>query len=125
LLPGSQEFLDSVSEIADRLGWPIVPSDQRLLRCRLHALELNDDSGSPAVEVASIFFALAHDERRIWPVQRLLPFALTLHYLFERRLMLHFDDPAELAWLRHAIAEGSADWPEVRAWFINHTRPRP
>jgi len=77
------------------------------------------------VEAASIFFALAHDERRIWPVQRLLPFVMTLHYLFERRLKLRFEDPAEFAWLRHSIAEGSADWPEVRAWFIERAGPRP
>jgi hypothetical protein len=102
-----------------------MPLNGRLLRCRQQALGLNDDSGSPAVEAAAIFFALAHDERRIWPVHRLLPFVMTLHYLFERRLKLRFEDPAEFAWLRHAIAEGSADWPEVRAWFIEHTKPRP
>ena len=101
-----------------------MPTERGLLLCRLHALTLNDDSGSPIVEAAAIFFALAYDERRIWPVRRLLPFVVTLHYLFERRLMLLFEDPSALSRLRDAIAEGSVDWPDVRAWFLEHARPR-
>jgi hypothetical protein len=127
LIPGPQEFLAGVAEIAYRFGLSSLPSARALLRCREEALALNDDSGNPAVEAAALFFVFTWDERRLGSsAWRILPIAVVLHYLFDRHLMLRSaDDLAELGWLRHAVAEGSADWPAVQAWFLERTRARP
>lgn len=119
---GPQEFIDVVHELARRRGWPGRPSNRALLACRLDALIRNDDSGSRVVEVAALFFALSRDERRIWPVPHALPVMVVFQYLWEHRLELRTDDSSALGWLRHAIAEGSADWPTVREWFIERCR---
>lgn len=127
MLPGPQEFLDFVDLIGLRFGWIVFPTRRTLLRCRDEARALDDNSGSPAVEAAAIFFVLAWDERRLGAsAWHILPVAAALRYLYERRLMLRsIDDLGELGWLRHSVAESSADWPAVRAWFLERTRPRP
>jgi hypothetical protein len=119
---GAQEFLDAVHSAAFRRGWWRCPPDRLLLACRDHALALNDDSGDRVVEVAAVFFALSHDERRTKPVSQALPIVMLIELLWERRLELRTQDSAELGWMRHAIAEGSADWPAVRAWFVERCR---
>jgi hypothetical protein len=119
VIPGPQELLDSVDRIGVRFGWSIFPTRKIVLRCRAEALSLNDDSGDPATEGAALFFSFAFDERRLGPHARgLLPLALTLHHLHDHRRYFRPADVALLGWLRHEVAEGSADWPYVRAWFI-------
>lgn len=124
MIPGPIEFFDIIEGASIRLGWPRSPNQAAIERCRAEALRLDNDSGDPTVEAAALFFALCIDERRTWPVTHILPFVVVISHLFDHRLALHTDEPAELAWLRHAIAEGSTDWPNVRAWFIDHVRAR-
>lgn len=127
MLPGPQQFLDFVDLIGVRFGWRVFPTRRTLLRCLDEARALNDDSGNPIVEAAAVFFVLAWDERRLGPsAWHILSIAAALRYLYERRLMLRStEDLGELGWLRHSVAEGSADWLAVRAWFLERTRPRP
>jgi hypothetical protein len=115
---GPQEFLDVVHTIAVRRGWRACPRDAAILDGRKEALALNDDSGSRVVEAAALFFALSRDEHRLRPVPHALPIWIVLRHLWEHRLELRTANSAELGWMRHSIAEGSADWPAVRAWFI-------
>lgn len=122
---GAQEFLDAITATVERRGWRGRPSKRALLACRAQALALNDDSGQRAVEIAAVFFALSHDERRTWLVPHGLPLAILIQLLWENRLELHTYERHELGWLRHAIAEGSADWLSVRAWFIEHCKRAP
>ena len=125
MIPGAQELLDSVDRIGVRFGWAIFPSRKTVLRCRAEALHLNDESGDPAVEAAALFFTFAFDEHRLGPHARgLLPLAITLHHLHDHRLYLRPPDVALIGWLRHEVAEGSADWPYVRAWFVERTVSR-
>lgn len=107
-----------------RFGWSATPSAAAMEQCRTEAILLDDFSGNPAIEAAALFFVLAFDERRTRPATGLLPFVIALHHLHDYRTLLRLENPAELAWLRHAIAEGSADWPEVRAWFLARTELR-
>jgi hypothetical protein len=122
---GAQEFLNVVHTTAMRRGWWKRPSDRSLLACRAQAIALNEDSGNRVVEIAAIFFALSLDERRTWPVPHALPIAILIDLLWEHRMELRTEDSAELGWMRHTIAEGSVDWPTVRAWFIERCRRRP
>jgi hypothetical protein len=69
-----------------------------------------------------MFFALSIDERRTWPVPHAMAISIVIELLWEHRLELRTSDSAELGWMRHAIAEGSADWPTVRAWFIGRCK---
>lgn len=70
-----------------------------------------------------MFFALSWDERRLNPAaRRILPIAVAMQHTFENRVMIR--EPRELAWLRHQVAEGSADWSAIRAWFLAHCEPR-
>jgi len=75
---GAQEFLDMVRNAAVERGWRRCPSPRSILACRAEALALNDNSGSRVVEIAAVFYALSHDERRTWPVRHGLPIAVLL-----------------------------------------------
>ncbi|HLM71261.1 MAG TPA: hypothetical protein VK459_01160 [Polyangiaceae bacterium] len=125
MIPGRVEFFDMIDGASVRFGWPVAPSAAAMEQCRVEAICLDDFSGDPVVEAAALFFALAFDERRTRPATGLLPFVVALHHLHDHRTPLRLEDPSELAWLRHAIAEGSADWPEVRAWFRARTGRAP
>jgi hypothetical protein len=103
----------------------MFPRAGAVLLARAEALALNDDSGSPAIEVAAVFFAFARDERRLGPdAARTLPIAICIHLLFDNHATLEpVPKLGELTDLHDRVAEGSADWPSVRAWFIKRVAP--
>jgi len=84
--------------------------------CRAEAIELNDGSGSFAVEIAAMFYALSANELRVGDAFRQLPGMFVWYSVEGSPFDLDDEDVALLPDLQDEIASGKP-WPEVRLWF--------
>jgi hypothetical protein len=125
VIPGLQELLDRTDFDAERSGWTASPSVASIARCRTEALAADDGSGWPAIEAAALFYAFARNEWRLGnEAARKLPISMALYQMHGGGLMLRLDDLPGLQDLQDHVAEGSATWARVRAWFLEHAVPQ-